>query len=658
MDNKNHTPLELVPPYENRTQILQLFHPFTESSKAYAVESYSKVFLCGDTSAGKSSLCELIKYRSDKSSDHEYDPSYRVIVTLLTAGIEVHTITSLEIGNIVMYDFAGHREYYSSHNAVLENLMLRSPAVFVVVNKLTESEDVIEKNLYYWLNFIENVNTKLSKQSQVIVVGSHVDKLQFTDVTDIEQFIKQIVKHGIRRQIFKGYVALDCRSPGGNNVSLFNSLLSESCNDVVDHSDTISYYCHVLYSFVNDLKKVAIQIDELCAKLQQHNHSSLPYDVSVVTEFLTTLSDKGLILFLPSTGWIVIDKTALFTEVNGVLFAPSVIKRVHRDIASNTGIITLTALKDTFPDHDIDMLVGFLKSLEFCHVIDTDILNSISTNISPSTPIASGELLFFPSLVTSKSPGVMSNDPKFGYCLWCPKHQEFLSNRFLHVLLLHLPLRYCLDCDSAGQLERSKQQYDRLCNVWHNGILWQNDELEVLVQVSESNRCVTLLMSHKDGFEAHQISCLLLHEIHLLRNKFCPCHIEEYIIVPSKLTMDTHLVPVSERSLIRLNDLASAVLRKEDKVKDTKGKSVSIADIVGNQEVYYCLPSSIIYELFTDDHYLDKKVYNTIKEACKDIMKEYSREDLVSSLTVRNHLNMYSLFSSCNMQVSVCVFSK
>ena len=125
----------------------------------------------------------------------------------------------------------------------------------------------------------------------------------------------------------------------------------------------------------------------------------------------------------------------------------------------------------------------------------------------------------------------MSNDPKFGYCLWCPEPHEFLSNRFLHVFLLHLPLRYCLDCDSAGQLKKPKHKYDRLCNVWHNGILWQNDELEVLVQVSESNRCVTLLMSHKDGFEAHQISCSLLREIHLLRNKFCPCHIDEYVIV-------------------------------------------------------------------------------------------------------------------------------
>ena len=71
---------------------------------------------------------------------------------------------------------------------------------------------------------------------------------------------------------------------------LFSILLSEICNDVVDRSDTISYYCHVLYSFLNDLQKVAIKLDELCMRLQEHNHPSLPYGVSVVTEFLTMTS--------------------------------------------------------------------------------------------------------------------------------------------------------------------------------------------------------------------------------------------------------------------------------------------------------------------------------------------------------------------------------
>ena len=92
----------------------------------------------------------------------------------------------------------------------------------------------------------------------------------------------------------------------------------------------------------------------------------------------------------------------------------------------------------------------------------------------------------------------MSNDPKFGYCLWCPESHEFFSNRFLHVLILHLAFRYCLKV--TGRLKKLKQEFERRCTIWQNGIYWRRGELEVLVQMSESNRCVTLLMSHKNGF--------------------------------------------------------------------------------------------------------------------------------------------------------------
>ena len=93
-----------------------------------------------------------------------------------TAGIVPHHLESNEIGNIVLYDFAGHPEYYSSHEAVLENLMLRSPAVFIILIKLTDKLEDIEKQLQYWASFIQNVGCRVSKKSQVIVVGSHADK--------------------------------------------------------------------------------------------------------------------------------------------------------------------------------------------------------------------------------------------------------------------------------------------------------------------------------------------------------------------------------------------------------------------------------------------------------------------------------------------------
>lgn len=250
--------MELVGPYdENRTDILQLFSTFESCRINFPIESYAKVFLCGNTTAGKSSLTEVIKYRSTNSPDHQYDPLHIVTnVTLLTAGIEPHTITSNEVGNIVLHDFAGHPEYYDSHAAVLEHLMLTSPGVFLVLLKLTNDRNTFEKELYFWTNYIENVSARLSKQSQIIVIGSHVDEVSTYNDRAITSLVEDVMKNAIRKQNYKGYVAMDCHRPGGKGINQFIALLASSCKDVIDRSDSISYCNHVLYSFLNDNKEI------------------------------------------------------------------------------------------------------------------------------------------------------------------------------------------------------------------------------------------------------------------------------------------------------------------------------------------------------------------------------------------------------------------
>ena len=103
----------------------------------------------------------VIMKQAKKPVDHKFDISECVTVEPLTAGINVHTFTSHEIGNVVLYDLAGHREYYSSHAAVLENLMLSSPAVFLVLSKLINDRETMRKDLFYWFNFLENVSREM-----------------------------------------------------------------------------------------------------------------------------------------------------------------------------------------------------------------------------------------------------------------------------------------------------------------------------------------------------------------------------------------------------------------------------------------------------------------------------------------------------------------
>ena len=181
-NNDNQTAMELV--YrnaENRFIILKMFEPFEQCRKDFPVESYSKVFFCGNTGAGKSSLAAVVMERAKKPPNYKFNTSDPIPVELLTAGINAYTISSHEVGNIVLYDLAGHKEYYSSHAAILENLMLNTPAVFAILSKMTDNLDLIKGDLYYWFNFIKNVSLQVSssRPSQVLVIGSRLDEIKF-----------------------------------------------------------------------------------------------------------------------------------------------------------------------------------------------------------------------------------------------------------------------------------------------------------------------------------------------------------------------------------------------------------------------------------------------------------------------------------------------
>ena len=397
--------------------------------------------------AGKSSLAQCIIYRANKPADYRYNPSRCVEgVQLETAGINYHNVRSHEVGNIILYDFAGHQEYYSSHAAVLENLMLRTPAVFTIVIDSTKGFDYFKKQLYYWFNFIENACSSLTKPSQVIVVGSYAD--QFTGNYEVfKSHVNSAVKKAIRKQEYRGFVAMECRRPGGKGFPEFIVHLRESCKAALDKSDNISFYCHMHYAYLQKLQKVAVRLNELIKNIKALDKSSLPSDETVLVDHFSILSDKGLVLFLrnkiASNSWIVINKSNLLAEVNGVLFNQN-IKRLPIPISSNTGIVHVSVLQELFPQYDTSMLIDFLISMEFCHVINIDTLNGITTNLSSSDCVSNVDVLFFPVLVTTEPPSDLNKYLQygFGWCLYCPNPFQFLSVRFLYVLLLRLAYLY------------------------------------------------------------------------------------------------------------------------------------------------------------------------------------------------------------------------
>ena len=439
-------PLDCIPSYvsnSNRFRLLKLFQPFKQCHRDYLTESYAKLFFCGKTKAGKSLLAAVISYHADKGSYVFYDPEKCVEGAVLqTTGIEYLSVRSCEIGNIVIFDFAGHAEYYSSHAAVLETLLLRSPAVFVILSNLTDDEETIKKDLLFWFNFVENVSMKLISSSQVLVLGSHIDEL--VSEKDFQPFVNDIASLAVRFQNYKGFLPIDCHRPGGKGVKTFMKKLKESCEAVVEKNDKMSYHCHCLNSYLQQLEEVAISLDELCSKLMELNKPCLLTDQSTVLEILTILGSKGLILFLADT-WVIIDEKALLTEVNGVLFNKS-IDCERKPVASNTGIMPVSTLANLFKNHNTDMLICFLTSLQFCHQMDSFAVSSITNNVPSDDFLISKDekFLFFPALITEDRPtSIFETTDGFGWCLWCPESHQFLSMRFLHILFHHLAYTCC-----------------------------------------------------------------------------------------------------------------------------------------------------------------------------------------------------------------------
>ena len=654
------TPMELVPQdHNNRFEILKMFEPFQKSQADFPVESYGKVFMCGNTTAGKSSLTAVIMERAKKPADHKFDASECVTVESLTAGINSHTFTSHEIGNVVLYDLAGHREYYSSHAAILENLMLSLPAVFLILSKLINNKETMRKELYYWFNFIENISKgmKSSKRSQIIIVGSRLDELT-TSLDPISKLVDEVVEKADYSQEFCGFISMECHRPGGKGVKEFIAMLSKSCKAVLDRSDKISFYCHVQYSFLQLLERVAISLNELCVLLKERNDPSLPSEMSVLLEFLSTLSDKGLILFLKNKegeSWIIINRAALLSEINGVLFAPAAIERVYRDMASNTGIIPLSALQKAFPHHNTDMLIGFLRSLQFCHVIESSRLDDVETNISASIPLPLDELLFFPALISAEPPTDIKIENGLGWCLWCPDPNQFLSTRFLHILLLCLAYIYCLPPRKKPGIinvtNPAVQKLARRCTVWTNGIYWQN-KFEVVVEVSEHNRCVTVLTSNREMDESRKVFNSVIKKVLSLKEQFCSCTSDEYMIHPKQVST-THTLDVCKRTLYSMEDVAIAVLSKA-KIIGTDDIACDVKDIVGNKDPFLHIAPLVTKALFNtinSDLPVQDDYLRHIQEVCGDT---FLLSVECTHVAIKEHCSSLSVFAGRNPLVNEC----
>ena len=556
----NVTPLQLA---KRADKMRSLFIKFGKVETSHPVDSYVNVLLLGNPGAGKSTLAQVIIKRAISTPALA---QFRTVkgVELCTAGIIPTKLQHKELGNIILHDFAGQAEYYTSHTAVIENLLQGSAAVFVVLVNISEEEAT--KHLQQWLTIVTNEVHKALKQCHIIVVASHVDEMTDRVTKKRRQSeLQQIIKERCDTHVSIEY--LDCRKLGGSSIGSLLSNLSSACQSIRNTSGrNLSLYCHMMYGLLEESSQNILSLSDIVSAAQTNENYILPDTGEETLEILSSLHSTGLISLLKSTDdpnkvWVVVNKQILLAEVDGILFAPKSFKQ-HCDIASNTGIITVSALAELFPCYDPDMLICFLKNMALCQEIHPRFLETTTNLVAKGTNNDKERFLFFPTLLNIDRPDNINQQVfQFGWCLQCTEDYHFFPSHFFHVLLLCLAYKFVLP-EHTSKLAIVNRQ----CTFWKNGIHWFNGKgIGTLVELVDGGQCVLVLMSCEEGYERNMVSLRrdVITEVTTVQKESCPSlKLLDFVIDPQDLTYPIDK-PI-QRTVYNVQDIISCIIRKED----------------------------------------------------------------------------------------------
>ena len=392
-------------------------------------------------------------------------------------------------------------------------------------------------------------------------------KLKSLDVA-----IESVDRDAIKKHTFAEYITLNGVALHGEEAVRVMPVVNDTNGGINSRCPAMSHTSHMTLVFLNDRVPAhldTITLSQLITLLSQEEPKVLPTEASAIIPHLKTLSDKGLIVFLESAvedSWIVVRPEALLEKVNGVLFSPSFFKE-HVPIASNTGVIPLTVLRQCFPEptFNIDMIVNFLKLFGQCIPITlTNVDTNMTVEVCPTTPSNDlGPLLFFPACVKAETPPNVV--PQKGLCwqIQTASINQFFSPCCLHVTTSRLADRFALPAVESA-LVPGMDKYNRSCDVWRSGMRWMNEEgTATVVEMKDGFKCLSCTISTSNNSNPGY----LLSVIKVIKEtcaEFCPTVQQvDVITYPPEATSD------NTPGTVELSLLKKMIRSKKNTLVDT-----------------------------------------------------------------------------------------
>ena len=623
----NHAGLTPIEVAGTKYFVIQTVTNFLKHKQS-SIQTYLKIFVVGNSGTGKSTLIKAVTTEASQLRKYAIFPKMKLVnpsdVPPYTAGIVPISLNSKHFGHAVLYDFAGQHEYYSSHAAVMENLILPSPPLFLLLIDISKPIEEIKEELIYWWQFINNHSQRAAVPPRVMFVGSHKDIVRARG-EDPQSIIDEIIENSVRDiQVsftFEGSFLLDCRKLVSQGLTALLTKLNTTCQ-VFRKNAGVNLHCHILKAFLTttELKElVYCQIFKILEKINSDD-AFLPQSSFQLIPLLSTLSDQGHILLLQNhtdlnKSWVILKPEVLLAKVNGSIFAPDYFKEHLHNFAMSTGVVTFTKIREKFTEFNHEVIIEFLIHLEFCFRIkDEHTLKMITEKQVSLTNLASEyreEYYFFPALVRNENPENVFQplETDMYQCGWfykCGRDTEQLTTRFLHVLILRL----AFSCEPPyDPTERETVLLLRSCSVWKHGIAWwTNERIETIVEVGLQCRWVAVMMRCPD---THKVQCAELRSkviriVLKAKQEFCQAtKMNEFLIAPSCLQ---YPFEVRKLTLYSIKTIASVVVEGKDYAKDFEETEppLGISQLLPF-EPYYNL-EDLIDRFFTAEQSLNEEI--------------------------------------------------
>ena len=508
------------------------------------------IFVVGNSGAGKSTLAKALS----KESSFLRKLTTVKGVTPLTAGIVPTTIDSQVFGDVRIYDFAGHEEYYASNEILLQQTS--HPLVLLTVN-ISLSWQEIEKQLHYWLSILSN-----TQNCHVVVIGSHADnlKVKIKEKSEVYQNLEGLLSSQ-SSITYHGFIPCDCRYSSSDYLNQLRQKINTTCKSIRlalahEESDDSNRLCASLMFHLkhNMPEQATITVGEICKQVKE-SESTCPnlaklVDQDLLIQTCKNLSANGHMLFLPHSkipenSFLVLDERIVLSRVHACL---TVIKK---ELENNFGILDENQLQSILSKSlenmmDPDFAIKYLIFTQFCTEITSDQLISMSLDEKHVTHY------FFPNLVLATRPpdllpsGRQTYTNFYTWCLKCTNAHQFFTPRYLHTLFIQI-----VKCE--------RDTVNTECKIWKNGILLvHNNGTRSIIEVTDQTTRVYLAIQCVEGYElqlAKQRS-FLISLIKSLVHKICHrVKVEEFLLLSQETypPNNTSEIPISKVALSVIN---------------------------------------------------------------------------------------------------------